>query len=569
MQGYGVLLHLLAAAGDDGGAALLVHLEHEGPGLRLGVAEVGLEHVTDVAHEVHGIIPDHDDPGLVEVGLLGRPHLLLGVGAGCKAYCHTVHSRSHRRCPVAWYSYGGRPAIVLRVTDALTTESPDAGSAPPAVDAPNSALFTDQYELTMLQASLHSGAAHRRSVFEAFARRLPAGRRYGVVAGTGRLLEALASFRFDEAQLTFLSDHRIVDDTTLEWLAGFRFTGSISGYAEGEAYFPNSPILTVESSFAEACILETLILSVLNHDSAIASAASRMTGAAAGRPCIEMGSRRTHEEAAVAAARAAIIGGFASTSNLEAGRRYGLPTVGTAAHSFTLLHDSERAAFEAQVASLGRGTSLLVDTYDVEQGVRTAVEVAGADLGAVRLDSGDLVAQARWVRQLLDDLGNHTTRIVVTSDLDEFAIGLLASAPVDSYGVGTSLVTGSGAPTAGMVYKLVSRQDDDGTFISVAKAAKNKASVGGIKHALRRLDEHGTAQVEVVGVGISPADDGNDRPLMQQFVKEGVLLPGWTGPEAVTRAAERHALSMAELPGAVRRLQRGEPVIPTEYEEAS
>ena len=471
---------------------------------------------------------------------------------------------------MAGYSHSGRTAIVLTVTHALTTDPPaTAGSAWPVVNAPNSALFTDQYELTMLQASLHSGAAHRRSVFEAFARRLPAGRRYGVVAGTGRLLEALGTFRFDDAQVSFLSDHRIVDDATLAWLAAFRFTGSISGYAEGEAYFPNSPILVVESTFAEACILETLILSILNHDSAIASAASRMTGAAAGRPCIEMGSRRTHEESAVAAARSAVIGGFSSTSNLEAGRRYGLQTVGTAAHSFTLLHDSERAAFEAQVTSLGRGTSLLVDTYDVEQGVRTAVEVAGPELGAVRLDSGDLVAQARWVRQLLDDLGNHTTKIVVTSDLDEFAIGLLASAPVDSYGVGTSLVTGAGAPTAGMVYKLVSRQDDDGVFISVAKAAKNKASRGGLKQALRRLDENGVARAEVIGIGISPASDGNDRPLMQQFVRGGVVLPGWTGPEAVIRAAERHTRSIAELPGAVRRLQRGEPVIPTEYEEAA
>lgn len=456
------------------------------------------------------------------------------------------------------------------VTDAPTTALPDAASTAPRIaKAPNSALFTDQYELTMLQAALHSGAAHRRSVFEAFARRLPAGRRYGVVAGTGRLLEELAAFRFEDEQLGFLSDQRIVDDSTLAWLADFHFTGSISGYTEGEAYFPHSPILTVESTFAEACILETLILSILNHDSAIASAASRMSGAAAGRPCIEMGSRRTHEEAAVAAARAAVIGGFTSSSNLEAGRRYGIPTVGTAAHSFTLLHDSERAAFEAQVASFGRGTSLLVDTYDVEQGVRTAVEVAGAELGAVRLDSGDLVAQARWVRHLLDELGNSGTRIVVTSDLDEFAIGLLASAPVDSYGVGTSLVTGSGAPTAGMVYKLVSRQGDDGTFVPVAKAAKNKASVGGLKHALRRLDPKGVAQAEVVGIGISPANDGNDRPLVEQFVRDGVVLDGWTGPGAVVRAADRHARSIAELPGASRRLQRGEPVIPTEYEEAA
>jgi nicotinate phosphoribosyltransferase len=444
--------------------------------------------------------------------------------------------------------------------------TPSSGT-PHRIQSPNTSLFTDQYELTMLQAALHSGAAHRRSVFEAFARRLPDGRRYGVTAGTGRLLEALTAFRFEDEQLAFLSDSSIVDAGTLDWLADFSFSGDIFGYAEGEAYFPNSPILIVESTFAEACILETLVLSVLNHDSAIASAASRMTGAAAGRPCIEMGSRRTHEESAVAASRAAIIGGFASTSNLEAGRRYGVPTVGTAAHSFTLLHDTERQAFEAQVAALGKGTSLLVDTYDVEQGVRTAVEVAGPELGAVRLDSGDLVAQARWVRELLDDLGNTNTRIVVTSDLDEFAIGLLASAPVDAYGVGTSLVTGSGAPTAGMVYKLVSREDNDGHFVSVAKAAKNKISVGGRKYALRRLDDNGTATAEVVGIGNAPYDDGNDRPLLHQLVKGGEILPGWTGSEGVQRAAQRHRESIAELPGSVRRLQRGEPVIPTEYEE--
>lgn len=419
----------------------------------------------------------------------------------------------------------------------------------------------------MLQAALHSGKASRRSVFEVFGRRLPDGRRYGVVAGTGRILEALTAFRFGADQLQFLADTAVVDETTLEWLADFRFSGNIFGYAEGEAYFPHSPILTVESTFAEACILETLVLSVLNHDSAIASAASRMVMAAGGRPCIEMGSRRTHEESAVAAARAAIIAGFDSTSNLEAGRRYGLKTVGTAAHSFTLLHDTERDAFEAQVGSLGANTSLLVDTYDVEAGVRNAVAVAGQKLGGVRLDSGDLVAQARWVRELLDDLGNTDTRIMVTSDLDEYAIASLASAPVDAYGVGTSLVTGSGAPTAGMVYKLVSREGDDHEFVSVAKAAKNKASLGGRKYALRRLNEHATATAEVVGIGHRPLDDGNDRPLLEQFVADGEVLPGWTGAEGVERAAKRHTASLAELPDAVHRLQRGEPVIPTEYEE--
>ncbi|MEN3346231.1 MAG: nicotinate phosphoribosyltransferase [Arthrobacter sp.] len=434
-------------------------------------------------------------------------------------------------------------------------------------DQPRTSLYTDHYELTMLQAALHSGAAQRKSVFEVFARRLPEGRRYGIVGGTGRLLEGIANYRFGPSELEFLRRNGVVNEETLEYLAGYSFSGDIWGYPEGEAYFPNSPILIVESTFAEACILETYLLSVLNHDSAIASAASRMITAAGHRPCIEMGSRRTQEESATAAARAAVIAGFDSTSNLEAGLRYGLKTVGTAAHSFTLLHDTEREAFEAQIASFGPGTTLLVDTYDVEAAVRTAVELAGGQLGAVRLDSGDLVAQAQWVRQLLDELGNEHTRIVVTSDLDEYAIAALQSAPVDSYGVGTSLVTGSGAPTASMVYKLVSRTDDAGEFVPVAKTAKNKTSKGGRKYALRRLNEHGTATQEIVGIGRRPEDDGNDRPLLQQFIKNGELLPGWTGPEGVQRARRRHAETMKELPAVVNRLQRGEPAIPTIYEE--
>ncbi|GAB3265578.1 nicotinate phosphoribosyltransferase [Arthrobacter pigmenti] len=419
----------------------------------------------------------------------------------------------------------------------------------------------------MLQAALHSGAAHRRSVFETFSRRLPEGRRYGIVGGTGRLLEGLQNFRFEQQELDFLASAGVVDDATISWLADFKFSGDIYGYAEGEAYFAGSPILTVESSFAEACLLETYVLSVLNHDSAIASAASRMTGAAGGRPCLEMGSRRTQESAAVAASRAAVVGGFAGTSNLAAGLLYGVPTMGTAAHSFTLLHDSEREAFTAQLESLGGDTTLLVDTYDVEKAVRAGVELAGTDLGAVRLDSGDLLTQARDVRDLLDSLGNHRTKITVTSDLDEFAIAALASAPVDSYGVGTSLVTGSGAPTASMVYKLVSREDDNGNFVPVAKTSKNKVSVGGRKYALRRRNQHGVATDEVVGIGRAPVDDGDDRPLLQQFVAGGELLPGWTGPEAVVRAARRHNESMAELPAEALRLQRGEAVIPTEFEE--
>ena len=257
----------------------------------------------------------------------------------------------------------------------------------------STALLTDHYELTMLQAALGSGTADRRSVFELFPRRLPEGRRYGVVAGVGRALDALEDFRFDDETLETLRD--VVDDRTCEWLASHRFAGDIWGYPEGEVYLPYSPLLVVEGTFAEAVLLETLLLSIYNHDSAIASAASRMTTVAGDRPCIEMGSRRTHEEAAVAAARAAYVAGFATSSNLAARQRYGVPTAGTSAHSFTLLHDSESDAFRAQVASLGAGTTLLVDTYDIREAVRAGVEIAGPELGAVRLDSGDLgVARA-------------------------------------------------------------------------------------------------------------------------------------------------------------------------------
>src|SRR5688500_16542556 len=244
----------------------------------------------------------------------------------------------------------------------------------------STALFTDRYELTMAAASLTDGTAQRHCVCEVFARRLPEGRRYGVVAGTGRLLESIERFRFGEQELAMLEG--VVDDDTLAWLAEYRFSGDIDGYPEGELYFPGSPILTVTGTFVDAVLLETLVLSILNHDSAVASAAARMVTAAAGRPIIEMGSRRTHEAAAVASARAAYLAGFSTTSNLEAERRHGIPTAGTAAHAWILLHDDELTACRAQVAALGPKTTLLVDTYDIRHGIELAIEAAGPELGA-------------------------------------------------------------------------------------------------------------------------------------------------------------------------------------------
>jgi nicotinate phosphoribosyltransferase len=412
----------------------------------------------------------------------------------------------------------------------------------------------------MLQAALASGTAHRRSVFELFGRRLPEGRRYGVVAGAGRALDAIEAFRFDESALGALED--VVDEPTRDYLAGYRFNGDIWGYGEGETYFAHSPLVVVESTFAEAVVLETVLLSVYNHDSAIASAASRMTLVAGDRPCIEMGSRRTHEEAAVAAARAAYVAGFATTSNLAARQRYGVPTAGTSAHSFTLLHDSEADAFRAQVDSLGVGTTLLVDTYDVAEAVRVGVEIAGPELGAVRLDSGDLGALAHEVRAQLDSLGATQTRIVVTSDLDEHAIAALASAPVDGYGVGTQLVTGSGHPTSGFVYKLVAREDDTSVMRSVAKKSVDKISIGGRKYALRRRTAAGVAEAEVIGIGTPARDDGDDRPLLVPLVRDGEVV----GREPLEAARERHVLSRAELPHAAQQMSKGDPVIPTVFE---
>ncbi|GAA2566696.1 nicotinate phosphoribosyltransferase [Pseudonocardia hydrocarbonoxydans] len=420
----------------------------------------------------------------------------------------------------------------------------------------STALLTDRYELTMVAAALADGTAERRCVFEVFARRLPEGRRYGVVAGTGRLLESITRFRFGDEELAALAD--VVDGPTLDWLAAYRFSGDVDGYPEGELFFPGSPVLTVRGTFADAVLLETLALSVLNHDCAVASAAARMVTAAAGRPLIEMGSRRTHEAAAVASARATYLAGFGATSNLEAGRRHGIPTAGTAAHAWILLHDDELGAFSSQVKALGPDTTLLVDTYDIRRGVELAVQAAGPGLGAIRIDSGDLGELARQARDQLDALGATSTRIVLSGDLDEYAIAALRAEPVDSYGVGTSVVTGSGAPTAGMVYKLV---EVDGR--PVAKRSAAKESRGGAKTAVRRYKPTGTAVEEVVCAAAAPVPVGpHDRVLPVPLIRGGEPVPDLPTLEG---AREHLRAALVSVPWEGLKLSRGEPAIPTVF----
>jgi nicotinate phosphoribosyltransferase len=436
----------------------------------------------------------------------------------------------------------------------------------------SSAFRTDRYELTMVDAAIQSGTADRECMFEAFARRLPDGRRYGVLAGTGRLLELIRQFRFTDAELGWLRDNAVVRQPTLDWLADYSFSGNIWGYQEGELYFPGSPLLLVDATFAEGVILETLILSVLNYDTSVASAAARMVSVSLDRPIAEMGSRRTGEHSAVAAARAAYIAGFTATSNLEAGRTWGIPTMGTAAHSFTLLHDTEEDAFRAQVAAFGAETTLLVDTYDIAEGIDLAIKVAGPELGAIRIDSGDLPTVVAAAREQLDALGAVHTRITVTSDLDEYSIAALSAAPVDGFGVGTSVVTGSGSPAAGMVYKLVAHQDESGEWVSVAKTSASKASVGGRKNAVRRLDARGIAIEEVVLLGDGPAGEPEtdpaaaaERALLVPLISDGAIDDRHVGAAGTLRAREHHASVMKELPIQALRLGRGEAVIPTLY----
>ena len=431
----------------------------------------------------------------------------------------------------------------------------------------STAFLTDMYELTMLDAALKDGTAHRQCAFEVFTRRLPGERRYGVVAGTSRVIDAVEKFRFTQDQIDaadFLSDE------AKDYLANYRFSGDIDGYREGDIYFPYSPIMTLRGTFAECVILETVILSILNSDSAVASAASRMVSAADGRPIIEMGSRRTHEQSAVTAARAAYIAGFEATSNMEASLRYGIPPSGTAAHSWTLLHvdedgtPDEKAAFKAQIDQLGVDTTLLVDTFDITKGVANAIEVAGTELGAVRIDSGDLGIVSRRVRQQLDKAGAFNTRIIVSSDLDEFAIAGLRGDPVDGFGVGTSVVTGSGAPTAGLVYKLVEVEGHP-----VAKRSSGKQTYGGAKTALRGYRASGVAVAEIVyplDAEITRKPNLDYHEIVVPMVRGGERLPEYDEQHgSLEQARTLHDAARGTLPWEGLALSSGDAAIPTRF----
>lgn len=414
------------------------------------------------------------------------------------------------------------------------------------VDGGNAALLTDLYELTMaagyVEAELDGGAA----AFELFVRRLPASRRFLVACGIEQALEHLVSLRFDDGAIRYLRELGLFDDAFLDRLRHLRFTGDVWAVAEGEVVFAGEPLLRVSGPLVEAQIVETFLLATVGFETMVASKAARVAIAAGDRPFADFSSRRDHGvDAALKAARAAYVGGAASTSNVLAGRLFGIPLSGTMAHAYVMAFADEREAFRRFAATFPGRAVLLIDTYDTRRGAERVVEVAaeGYDIAGVRLDSGDLDTLARDVRRILDDGGLHEVRILASGDLDEHAVARLvaAGAPIDGFGVGTKLGTSDDAPSLSVVYKLVA--DPSGARM---KQSEGKVTVPGCKQ-VHRFDDHDVLarHDEVVAGG---------RPLLRQVVAAGERL---APPEELAVARARAAAGISALPSRLRDLPTG------------
>lgn len=429
------------------------------------------------------------------------------------------------------------------------------------------ALHTDRYQLTMLAAYARSGLAERRATFELFVRRLPPSRRYLVACGIGRALASLAELRFSSDDLAVLEADGFLgpafrDPRVRDLFERFRFRARVLAVPEGRVCFPHEPLVRVEGTLAEAQLVETLLLSIVNHDTRVASKCARIVVAARGRDCFEFGTRRTHESAAVDAARAAYVAGFAGTSNEEAGRRYGVPVAGTMAHAFVLAHaadhgeEGEAAAFRAFSDTFSLPSTMLIDTFDTLRGVDRAMDGARTSLAGVRIDSGDLAALALKARVRLDVAGHAGTKIVLSDDLDEHKIDVLTRAhvPVDAFGVGTMAVSTPDAPSLGAVYKLVAMEDATGALVAVQKRAAGKGSSAAPKQVFRTP---GTLDDVIALDGEAIAGE----PLLVPVLDEGRTLVDVSAHAARERLANDLARAPERLRSiAPRRDDEGYPV---------
>ncbi len=323
----------------------------------------------------------------------------------------------------------------------------------------NLGLCTDLYELTMAQSYLEHGKTGR-AVFSLFVRKLPDNRNFLVSCGLETLLEALERFRFGDEELRYLKSLGRFKDFFLDFLRDYEFRGNLYAIPEGRVVFQNEPLVQIEGSLPEVQILETLVINIIHFQTVIASKAVRSYLVAGGRTLVDFGFRRAHGlEAGIYAARACYIAGFAGTSNLEAGRRFGIPVFGTVAHSYIMVFDSEEEAFRAFAESFPNNAVFLIDTYDTLEAARRTVKLAreGVPVIGVRIDSGDVEKLSREVRRILDEAGLKEVRIIVSGGVDEYRIREWVSSgcPIDAFGVGTKFITSDDAPHLDMAYKLV------------------------------------------------------------------------------------------------------------------
>ena len=428
-----------------------------------------------------------------------------------------------------------------------------------------SGLATDLYQLTMA-AAYHANGRGERASFELFTRKLPEGRSYLIVAGLDQALDYLrrVSFSADDVEyLKGLAAFSHVSSEFFDYLRGFRFTGDVWAAPEGTVAFAGEPLLRVTAPLIEAQVVETYLLSTVNFQTLIATKAARIVGAAQGRGIVEFGTRRAHGfGAAVYAARAAFIGGCVGTSNVEAGRMFGLPVYGTAAHSFTMAFDREIDAFRAYFKVFPESSTLLLDTYDTIGAARAATEF-GPELRGVRLDSGDLIELSKRVRAIFDEAGMRRTKIFASGDLNEFKIAELiaAGAPIDLFGVGTDLSTSRDAPALGGVYKLV-EIEYDGRVAPKMKLSRDKATYPHRKQVWRATGGDGS----FIGDVIARADetDLQGAPLLRLVMRDGQI----TSPLADLRETQEYARrKLASLPASHKRLIEAQPY-PVRYSDA-
>jgi nicotinate phosphoribosyltransferase len=418
------------------------------------------------------------------------------------------------------------------------------------------ALRTDLYQLTMAAGYFHRGMASRTATCEMFVRRLPRRRRFLVAMGLERFLHYLENLRFTDAQIAYLSTVPALADAMTpafaDYLRAFRFRGDVWAMPEGTVFFAQEPIVRVTAPIIEAQIVETFLLSAVNHATMVASKAARVVLAAGGAGLVEFGTRRTHPEAALDAARAAYAVGFAGTSNVEAGMRFGVPVVGTAAHMWTMAHPTEEAAFEAYVSVFPNASILLIDTYDTLEGARRAAAIARDKLKGVRLDSGDLGALSVAVRRILDEAGLRSAQIVASGDLNEFRIVELrhAGAPIDLYGVGTDLVTSRDAPALGGVYKLVEIGEGE-RRVPIAKFSEGKATLPGAHQVYRARGEDGRLARDVIALADEPPLEGAE-PLLSPVMRAGARVASAAGLDVIRARARRE---LAGLPEALARIE--------------